>query len=308
VREINITEITGFKIGQAQNQATGCTVIISESGAACGYDIRGGSPATRDTDALDPIRNRKVVHAVLLTGGSSFGLAAADGVSRFLEERGIGRDVGTTVVPSVCAAALFDLRPGHPRPDAEMGRTACAAAFRGEEFRCGLFGAGTGCSVGTSLGIDNCMRGGVGAVAFCIGELKVGAIVALNSVGDIVKDGHIIAGARNNDGSFADSERVLLENYRERMDMFSGKPDNTVLGCVITNAILSKPELCKLASIGQNGVARAVRPAHTTYDGDIVFAMCSGVIRVSPEAVGILAARAVEHAIYVAAIAGNIDC
>jgi L-aminopeptidase/D-esterase-like protein len=304
MERIDITFIKGFRIGQAQNpqNVTGCTAIISESGAVCGVDVRGGSPTTRDTDSLNPLRNRKVVHAVLLTGGSSFGLAAADGVMRFLEERKIGRDVGVTVVPNVCAAALFDLKPGSSaiRPDAEMGRNACESAFRGGSFHCGRFGAGTGCTVGKALGPGHTVPGGIGAAAYRSGDLQVGAVVAVNCVGDVVKDGTIIAGTINNDGSFADGEGVLLDNYAVQTDVFNGRTDNTILGCVITNARLEKAQACKLASVAQNGVARVVRPAHTTFDGDIVFTMCAGEIYANPDAIGILAVKAMENAIWAA--------
>lgn len=295
---MKINDIPGFHVGQAQdmNAETGCTVVICADGAVCGVDVRGGSPGTRDTDALNPVMNRRFVHAVLLSGGSAFGLDAAGGVMRFLEERKIGRDVGVTVVPNVTAAVLFDLKVGRcdVRPDAAMGYAACENAFSGAEFKCGLNGAGTGCAIGKSRGMAHAMRGGIGSAVFTHGELIVGAITAVNCVGDIVHEGKIIAGTLNDDGTFADSERIILDEYQQGKDFFS---DNTVLACIITNAKLDKPQATKLAQCGQNGITRSVRPAHSVYDGDTVFAMCFGTTNASLDAVCVLAVRAVEVAV-----------
>ena len=311
-----ITGIAGFRFGNAgdQNAGTGCTVIVSEAGAVCGVDVRGGSPGTRDTDALSPLAARKVVHAVVLTGGSAFGLAAADGVTRFLEERRIGRDVGVTVVPNVCAAVLFDLGPGKPRPDAAMGYAACEAAFHGDAFLCGQTGAGTGATVGKGRGIGHCMKGGLGWAAFRIGDLTAGAVAAVNSIGDITENGLVIAGALTDDGRFANGEDIILEHYADRRDFFSGKPEslgsgkaigatteiegmNTTLVCIVTNARLDKAGATRLAGAGHDGIARVIRPAHLFYDGDTVFALASGKVDAVPDAVGILVRRAVEAAI-----------
>jgi len=299
--EISINSIKGFKIGQAENQeaATGCTVIICEDGAVCGVDVRGGSPGTRDTDALNPINNREKVHAVLLTGGSSFGLDAAGGVMKFLERRRIGRDVGVTVVPNVCAAILFDLKCGgfDIRPNGQMGYAACENAFAGQKWTSGNYGAGAGATVGTLCGNDRAMKGGIGSFAYDQNGLVVGVVLAVNCVGDIYdnKLGRQIAGARSPDGKgFADSESILLEEYNYSTDLFSG---NTIIGCIITNAKLTKAQATKLAALGQNGIARAVRPAHTIFDGDTIFAMCTGEISTTLDAAGVLASRAVEYAI-----------
>ncbi|MDR0638798.1 MAG: P1 family peptidase [Spirochaetaceae bacterium] len=307
VENISITSIAGFRFGNAGDSeaGTGCTVIVSEDGAVCGVDVRGGSPGTRDTDALSPLSARKVVHAVLLTGGSAFGLAAADGATRFLEERRIGRDVGITVVPNVCAAVLFDLKPGKPHPDAAMGYSACEAAFREDAFLRGQTGAGTGATVGKARDIGHCMKGGLGWAAFRIGKLTAGAVAAVNSIGDIVENGSIIAGTLADDGSFANGEETILENYAGRRDFFSGKPEsgggregmNTTLVCIVTNARLDKADATRLAGAGHDGIARVIRPAHLLYDGDTVFALASGEIDTAPDAVGILARRAVESAI-----------
>jgi L-aminopeptidase/D-esterase-like protein len=301
VKEISIQDIEGFKIGQVQNDeaVTGCTVIICESGAVCGVDVRGGSPGTRDTDALNPVNNREKVHAVVISGGSSFGLDAAGGVMKFLEEQKIGRDVQVTVVPNVCAAVIFDLKLGRYdiRPDEKMGYAACENAFSGQAWRSGNYGAGTGATIGKICGVGRAMKGGIGAFAFQHGDLRVGAVVAVNCVGDVFDSRafRILAGARSADGkSFVDSEVVFLEKHNKMKDLFSG---NTVVGCIITNAGLTKAQAAKLASHGHNGIARAVRPAHTIFDGDTVFSMCLGEIETTLDAAGILASKAVEYAI-----------
>jgi L-aminopeptidase/D-esterase-like protein len=298
MEKIDIRDVAGFLLGQAQDTdaATGCTVIISPDGAVCGVDIRGGSPGTRDVSALDPLRNRKVVHAVLLAGGSAFGLDAAGGVMRYLEERGVGRDVGVTRVPNVCAAILFDLKCGshNVRPDVAMGYRACEDAYAANALQSGNFGAGTGATVGKSRGTQFAMKGGVGFAAFRHESLRVGAAVAVNCVGDVLESGKIIAGALGDDGTFADSERVILDDYMSRKDFFS---ENTVLACIVTNARADKAGAQRVAGHGQNGIVRAIRPAHSIFDGDTVFAMCTGEIDATPDAVGVLAAAAVESAI-----------
>ena len=262
---------------------TGCTAIIAPEGAFCGVDVRGGSPGTRDTDALDPINNRRVVHAVLLSGGSAYGLDAAGGLMRLLEEKHIGRDMGVTVVPNVCSAILFDLGVGSStvRPDLAMGRAAGESAFRREPFRSGNFGAGAGATVGKCNGPKNAMKGG--------------AVFAVNCVGDVLENGEIVAGARE-DGSlaFASSERLMLMREPPKEASAGG---NTVIGCIITNADLNKAQAKRLAGQGHNAIARAIRPAHSIADGDTVFAMCSGKVPAFQDAVSILAAHAAEAAI-----------
>ena len=304
MEKIAIHEIPGFSVGQVENleAGTGCTVILCPEGAVTGVDVRGGSPGTRDTDALAPTCNREHVHSVVLTGGSAFGLDAAGGVAKKLEEVGIGRDVMVTVVPNVCAAVLFDLKFGRMdiRPDQAMGYAACEKALEGGPFQEGNHGAGTGCTVGKIRGPQFAMKGGIGACAYRQGDLMVGAIVACNAMGDVLDKGTIIAGSRNDDDTgFADSEEWLIANGRRQKDIFSGKfvGENTVIGCVITNAALNKAQANKLAAVAQNGIARAVRPANATFDGDAVFAMCRGNVPADPDAVGIMAARAVEEAI-----------
>lgn len=300
MKEIGISEIPGIRIGQAQDldAATGCTVILCEDGAVAGVDVRGGSPGTRETDALNPVNNRKEIHAVLLAGGSAFGLDAAGGVMRYLEERRIGRDVEVTWVPNVCGAILFDLKCGSAkvRPDADMGYKACLDAESGA-FHAGTAGAGAGATIGKIRGRGHAMKGGIGSCALQSGRLKAGAVVAVNCVGDIYdsESGRIIAGALDDDGhTLAGTEDIILASYRGRADFFSG---NTVLACVVTNARLDKSQAAKLASVSQNGIARVVRPAHSVFDGDTVFTMCTSAVKADPDAVGILAVNAVERAI-----------
>ncbi|MDR3314009.1 MAG: P1 family peptidase [Oscillospiraceae bacterium] len=302
---VDFAALPAFRVGHAQDldAKTGCTVILCPQGAVCGVDVRGGSPATRDTDALHPTANRKHVHAILLTGGSSFGLAAADGVMRFLEQQRIGRDVGVTKIPNVVAAALFDLKCGRSdvRPDAAMGVAACEHALLEQPVQLGGYGAGAGASIGKSYGMECAMPGGVGAALLRQGALLVGAVAAVNCVGDVVRQGEILAGARDTAGRFLDCEAAILRKYAANQDFFTTNTnqegENTILVCVMTNANLNKAEMTRIAAQGQNGIARAVRPAHSLYDGDVVFAASSGEINAGQDAVGILAARAVEEAV-----------
>lgn len=300
MKQIDITEINGFHIGNAQNTeaGTGCTVILCEEGAVAGVDVRGGSPGTRETDALNPSNLRRSIHAVALAGGSAFGLDAAGGVMKFLEEKGVGRDVGVAKVPIVCSAILFDLKCGDwkIRPDLQMGYEACRNAYK-ESPREGNYGAGTGATVGTIKGPEFAMKGGLGIACYQEGDLKVGAVMAVNCVGDVFSQeaNCLIAGALSDDRkSLADSEKVILSNYKDHTDFFSG---NTIIGTVITNAKINKAQAGKLASVSHNGIARAVRPAHTVYDGDTIFTMSYGTVEANIDAVSVLAVHAVERAI-----------
>lgn len=296
-----LTDIPGIKVGHAQNKdaATGCTVIICENGAVAGVDVRGGSPGTIQTDMLNPQNIGKCVHAVLLAGGSAFGLEASSGVSQYLEENGIGRDVQVTKVPIVCGAILFDLLCGDHRirPDKRMGYEACRNAFQANEILQGSVGAGTGAVIGKVKGMAYAMKGGVGTSCIRNGDLLVGAVVAVNCVGDIYdrNAGKLIAGVLNNEmNDIENTENYILQNYRSQKDFFSG---NTVIGTVVTNAHFSKAEINKLASISHDGIARTVRPSHCIFDGDTIFALSSGNVEANISAVGILATRAVESAI-----------
>jgi L-aminopeptidase/D-esterase-like protein len=299
---VGFDRLGAFGVGNAQDAegGTGCTVVVCEKGAVAGIETRGGSPGTREAEGLDPSGARSSIHAVLLAGGSAFGLDAAAGVVRALEERGIGRDVGVCRVPIVCGAVLFDLACGdfRARPDAAMGYAATIEALeRRNATAWGNSGAGTGATVGKALGVGRCMKGGFGSACFEIDELIVGVVAAVNCVGDVVdpSTGRILAGTRGDEpGSWADSEACILASMDGEKDFFSG---NTIIGCILTNARLSKSEAKRLAAVAHDGIARAVRPAHTRWDGDTLFALSSGEVEADPDAVAILAVRAVAGSI-----------
>ncbi|SHJ18061.1 L-aminopeptidase/D-esterase [Geosporobacter subterraneus DSM 17957] len=300
MQEIRLTDIEGIKIGHEQDlyAATGCTVILCEEGATAGVDVRGGAPGTRETDLLDPVNLVEKVHAVLLSGGSAFGLDAAAGVMQYLEERKIGFDVGVTTVPIVTAAVLFDLMMGDHRirPDKAMGYKACQNAFQ-QDYREGTVGAGTGAAIGKYLGMSHAMKGGIGVFCIQVGALQIGAVVAVNCMGDVIdpKNGEIIAGILKEDKSgLGNTEEIMLRNYKEKKNLFHG---NTTIGAVITNAKLTKSQANKIASVAHNGYARAIRPAHTMVDGDTIFVMATGKEEADINVVGLLAAKVVEEAV-----------
>ncbi len=301
MKEIEFTDIEGIKVGHAQNTeaATGCTVVLCEEGAAAGVDVRGGAPGTRETDLLNPVNLVEKIHAVILCGGSAFGLDAASGVMQYLEERGIGFDVQVTKVPIVCGAVLFDLAIGDPRvrPDKEMGYQACLNATTNRECPEGNVGVGTGATVGKILGMERAMKGGLGACCFQVGELKVGALVAVNCMGDVIEPatGEILAGALSDDGrTFADTERVMMLEYARQKNYFGR---NTTLGVVATNGTFNKAQMNKVASMAHNGLGRTIRPAHSMVDGDTIFALATGRVEADLNVAGLLAARAVERAV-----------
>ncbi len=299
--EKNYIEIPGIKVGHAQNieAATGCTVVLCEKGAVAGVDVRGGAPGTRETDLLDPVNLVDKVHGVLLTGGSAFGLDAAAGVMEYLENRGFGFDVGVTKVPIVTGAVLFDLEIGNCkiRPDKTMGYDACINSEMDNCWVEGNIGAGTGATVGKLFGIGNSMKSGLGSYYIQVGDLIVGAIVAVNSFGDIIdpKNGSIIAGALAGDGkTFANSENVMIKNYNSSG---SEPGKNTSIGVVVTNAQMTKATANKVASMAQDGYARNMRPAHTMIDGDTIFTLATNKIIADVNVVGVLAARVIEQAV-----------
>jgi len=294
-----ITDVPGIKVGHATNLEglTGCTVVLCEGGAIGGVDVRGLAPGTRETDLLRPGNLVERVHGILLSGGSAFGLAAADGVMRYLEERKIGFDVGITVVPIVPAAILFDLSIGDPsiRPDAEMGYAACQNASEGPVSE-GNVGAGTGATVGKIFGMARCMKGGLGTASCRSGGIVVGAIVAVNAFGDVVDPatGRIIAGARRLHGEgFADTVQAM----RKFVGRLALGLTSTVIGVVATNARLSKAEANVVARMAHDGLARVIRPAHTLFDGDTIFALATGAKRANVAVVGALAADVMAEAI-----------
>lgn len=300
VEILKFCEIPGIKVGHEQDfeALTGCTVIICEEGATAGVDVRGGAPGTRETDLLNPINLVDKMHAVVLSGGSAFGLDASTGVMQYLEERDIGYDVGVTKVPIVGSAVLFDLAIGDykVRPNKEMGYRACVNSSNFEDKQ-GSIGAGTGATVGKVLGMEYAMKGGLGSYCIKVGELMVGAMVAVNCFGDVVDPdtGQILAGALNIDKkSFADSEEFLLSQYDNNKNAFSG---NTTIGVVASNAILTKAQANKVASMAHNGYARTMRPAHTMYDGDTIFALSTGKISADVNVVGFLGARVMAQAV-----------
>lgn len=301
MKAISIKEIENIKIGQAENKkaGTGCTVIVCENGAPTGLSVRGGGPASRESELLKSEANAQCIHAVVLAGGSAFGLDAAGGVMQCLEEKGIGFDVGVTKVPLVCQASLFDLTVGdtYTRPDKKMGYEACENALNGGNYQDGNFGAGTGATVGKLYGMDYCMKSGIGSYAVSIGELKVGAIVSVNALGDIYdwKNGKQIAGLLNESKT---GLRSSVDEMYKKYDVIENKfTGNTTIGIILTNAKFEKTRLNKIASMTHNGYARAIRPLHTSADGDSIFAMSVGDIAADMDMVGTLAADVMAEAI-----------
>lgn len=374
---VDITDIKGFKLGNAENTdaATGCTVIVAEKGATAGVDVRGGGPATRETDLLRSENTIDKIHAVVISGGSAYGLEAGSGVMRELENMKIGHRVSNCIVPIVCQASLFDLNVGQSdvRPDRTMGVKAVHNAFCGGEFHHGNYGAGTGASVGKFYGMNRAMKTGLGTFACSDGEIEVGAITAVNAFADVY-DGrnHVIAGLLSADGKRIDGtirplkncvaaessynmknkmepffnkrrEEVELEEpettedvlgapetaeviqepvpeeapavseepeetsaaNEESEDMGYGITFNTTISCLITNAKLTKAQCNKLASILHDGYARAIKPVHSTMDGDTIFVMTTGEKAVNFDAFAALATDIVQYSVIDGAIAAE---
>lgn len=301
--ENSVCDVPGVYVGHMQDEQalTGCTVCLFPEGAVAGVDVRGSAPGTRETDLLSPIHLVEYVHAIVLTGGSAFGLDAATGVMRFLEEQGIGFETGAARVPIVPAAVLYDLAIGDSsvRPDAAMGYAAAAKAGRSAAV-CGNVGAGTGATVGKLLGMDKAMKGGLGTASVSVpwpgGPLVVGALVAVNALGDVREPstGRILAGPRL-DGRIVDSVALLPQVFANGLTGFAG--ENTTIGLVATNARLNKAQATKVAQMAQDGLARAIYPAHTMRDGDTVFAVATGDVDVPVDVVGALAAQVMAEAI-----------
>ena len=306
-----ITDVKGIRVGHADDREalTGCTVVLCEEGAVAGVDQRGGAPGTRETDLVRPMHLVQKVHAVLLSGGSAFGLDAATGVMRYLEERDIGYDVRVAKVPIVPAAILFDLGIGRAdvRPDAAMGYAACQAASI-EPPSMGNVGAGMGATVGKILDMASAMKSGIGTASVDLGgDAVVGAIVVANPWGDVVDPatGEILAGARpakvgpvriGGEGTFVDTLNAMKGMVGKTILRFASR-GNTVIGVVATNALLTKEQVNKVAQMAQDGIARAVRPAHTMFDGDTLFALSTGKKKVDVNIVGAYAAEVVAQAI-----------
>lgn len=297
MKEIKITDFETIKIGNAENSqaGTGVTVIIAPDGAPCGVDIRGGGPASRETNLLIPTSAAQGIHAVVLSGGSAFGLDSAGGVMQFLEEKRIGFDTVVAKIPLVCASCIFDLHIGNDiRPDKAMGYEAAKNAFLGV-FEEGNHGCGTGATIGKLRGIEYMTKSGLGTYALQIGALKVGAIVAVNALGDVYENGKIIGGMLNEskDG-FADSCLYMYKSFEPIKNLFTG---NSTIAAVITNASFNKTEMNKLAAMAQNGMVRAINPINTSADGDSTYALSCGNIIADINVVGTLAADVMEKAI-----------
>ncbi len=291
-RKHAITDVRGIEVGHAQNEEalTGCTVILCRKGAVAGVDVRGGAPGTRETDLLNPVNLVQKIHAIVLAGGSAFGLDAASGVMRYLEEQKIGFDTGFAKVPIVPAAILYDLNLGRAdvRPDSAMGYLAASRASTAPPGE-GNLGAGTGASVGKMRGPKYAMKSGIGTWSADINGVIIGALAAVNAVGDVVdpKSGRVIAGLRSG------STLAWLKKSQRR----SAIKSNTVIGVIATNAKLTKAEATKVAQMAQDGLAQAIRPAHTLYDGDTIFALATGEKQADVSMVGAFAAEVMAEAI-----------
>lgn len=301
-----ITDVRGIEVGHAQDEEalTGCTVILCRKGAVAGVDVRGGAPGTRETNLLDPVNVVEKVHGIMLAGGSAFGLDAAGGVMRYLEEQKIGFETGAAKVPIVPSAILYDLSVGHAdvRPDAAMGyRAAVSASFTAPAE--GNVGAGTGASVGKMRGMKYAMKSGIGTWSMKVHGIVIGALVAVNAIGDVVdpKTGAVLAGMRSG------NTMKWMKEHRPRAAVKS----NTVIGVVATNARLTKAQATKVAQMAQDGLARVIRPAHTMFDGDTIFALATGEKKADVSLVGAFAAEvmaeAILRAVWMAAPAGGLN-
>lgn len=301
MKQIKMSEMKGFRVGNAQNieAATGCTAIICEKGAFAGVDVRGGSPASRETELLRPVNTVQQIQCVMLSGGSAYGLEAGDGAMQFLEERGLGFNTGFGYVPIVCGASLFDLElvTNKIRPDKAMGYKACEAAFSGKEPEEGNFGAGTGATVGKFRGVQRMMKAGLGMYAAQINEVQCAAVVAVNALGDVIdyESKKIIAGLLSEDGAgISDTVTEMYKEIGHAKELWGG---NTTIGCILTNARIDKNICNKLASVAHNGFAQAIRPVHSTADGDTIFVMATGEAEVGVDALGAMAVEAMARAI-----------
>lgn len=307
----SITLIKGIKVGHAQDieALTGCTVVLCEKGAVGGIDQRGGAPGTRETDALHPVHLVEKVHAIMLSGGSAFGLDSASGAVRYLEEKGAGFNVGVAKVPIVPAAILFDLAIGSAtrRPDKKMGYQACLNASSKKPAE-GVVGAGTGATVGKILGMGQAMKAGIGNAAMDIGGgVKVAAIVAVNAFGDVIDpaNSEIVAGARSlkkgpikvGDGDYFADTMAVMKGLAGRTILDLAQRANTIIGVVATNAKFNKEESTKMARMAMNGIARCVRPANTMLDGDTIFSLATGKKKADVNIVGAYAAEMVAEAL-----------
>jgi L-aminopeptidase/D-esterase-like protein len=306
-----ITDVRGIEVGHAHDEEalTGCTVILCKKGVVAGVDVRGGAPGTRETDLLNPVNLVQKVHAIVLSGGSAFGLDAASGVMRWLEERNIGFNTGAAKVPIVPSAILYDLNLGRAdvRPDSAMGYRAASSASSTAPAE-GNVGVGTGASVGKMFGASLAMKAGVGTASMSVGGgVIVGALVAVNAWGDVVdpKNGDILAGLRSGKlgplrvggkDRFADTLAMMQKPLGRGVLGFAARA-NTVIGVVATNAKFDKAGATKIAQMAQDGIARTIRPAHTMLDGDVIFALSTGARRADVSVVGAFAAEVMAEAV-----------
>jgi L-aminopeptidase/D-esterase-like protein len=307
---LGIGDVAGIAVGHDTDLVglTGCTVILCPEGAEAAVDVRGGAPGTRETDLLGPARLVRKINGILLTGGGAFGLAAADGVMRYLAERGHGYRVGSSVVPIVPAAVLFDLGIGDPAsyPGSDSGYRACVASRSGTVEE-GCIGAGTGATLGKVLGIEQAMKSGIGSAAMRLpGGVMVGAIVAVNALGDVVNptNGQTIAGVRDRStGAYLGTTSMIL---RRELPLVSAA-GNTTIGVIATDAALSRDDLIRVAALAHDGLARVIRPSHTIYDGDTLFAISTGraTSSANPTAVAVAAGEVVATAIVRAVLAAR---
>jgi L-aminopeptidase/D-esterase-like protein len=305
-----ITDVAGIEVGHFTDprRPTGCTVVLARDGAVAGVDVRGAAPGTRETDLLAPTNLVDKVHGILLAGGSAWGLDAATGVMRCLEEQGVGLDVGAARLPLVPGAVLFDLMVGDAkiRPDAQAGYEACKSASKRAPAE-GNVGAGSGAAVGKIFGIERAMKGGIGTASVTVDGVTVGAIVACNALGDVVdpETGRPIAGARTKGGrSLADARRALLEGEAPK-PLLAGT--NTTIGVIATDAALTKAQASRLATMAHDGLARTINPVHTMSDGDTLFALATGRAKKSPGmmVLGTMAAEATARAVVRAVLAAE---
>ena len=308
-----ITDVAGIQVGHFSDtrRPTGCTVVLARKGAVGGVDVRGAAPGTRETDLLAPGNLVQQVHGIMLAGGSAWGLAAADGAMRWLEERNIGMDVRFGTLPIVPAAVLFDLPMGDARirPDAAAGYAACEAASSDAPAE-GNVGAGSGALVGKLFGVDRAMKGGIGTASVTVGGVTVGALVAVNALGDVIDPdtAQPVAGARTEDGlALLDTRRALLRGEAPK-PLLAGT--NTTLGVIATDALLTKVQANRLASVAHDGLARAINPVHTMSDGDTLFALATGRVPLEGDApgmtvLGTMAAEAVARATLRAVLAAR---
>jgi len=270
---MNISIPKGFKVGHYNDEYTGVTVILSESGAIGGVDCRGGAPGTRETDLLKPEKMMDKVNAIVLSGGSAYGLEASCGVMEYLKNKGIGFKTTNKIVPIVSQAVIYDLnQKDYHYPTKEYGIKACENADNKLEF--GNIGAGKGATVGKIRGMKNSCKSGIGAATIKVGGIVVTAIVCVNAFGDVIntETNEIIAGAKGKNGEFINTEDIMTKGDISKL-LFG---TNTTIGCILTNAKITKVQANKLASISHNGLARAIRPVHTDFDGDTMFCLSSG--------------------------------